>query len=216
MMTQPKTNGPHQGGAVLRAGASPETATSAMILIHGRGASAQDIMLLAEELPHPGMVYLAPQASGHTWYPYSFLSPIAQNEPGISSGLQVIADLLDELAGQGIPPERVVLAGFSQGACLTSEFIARRPQRYGGALIFSGGVIGPPGMARQDEGDLAGTPIFIGCGDPDSHIPRSRVEETAEIFQQMGGDVVAQIYPGMGHTINQAEIEQARAILARL
>lgn len=209
-------NGPHQGRPVLRSGAALEKANTAMILIHGRGASAEDILLLAEELPHPGMVYLAPQASGNTWYPYSFLSPIAQNEPGISSGLQVIADLLDDLAGRGIPAERVVLAGFSQGACLTSEFIARQPRRYGGALIFSGGVIGPPGMARQDEGDLAGTPIFIGCGDPDSHIPRARVEETAVIFTQLGGDVVTEIYPGMGHTINQAEIEQARAILARL
>lgn len=209
-------NKPHQGQPTLRAGVDLAEATSAMILIHGRGASAEDIMLLAEELRHPGMVYLAPQASGYTWYPHSFLSPVAQNEPGISSGLQVIADMLTALAGRGIPPARVVLAGFSQGACLTSEFIARHPQRYGGALIFSGGVIGPPGMARQDEGDLGGTPIFIGCGDPDSHIPRSRVEETAEIFQRMGGDVVAQIYPGMGHTINQAEIAQARATLARL
>ena len=209
-------NKPHQGQPTLRAGVDLAEATSAMILIHGRGASAEDIMLLAGELPHPGMVYLAPQASGYTWYPHSFLSPIAQNEPGISSGLQVIADMLTALDGRGIPPARVVLAGFSQGACLTSEFIARHPQRYGGALIFSGGVIGPPGMARQDEGDLGGTPIFIGCGDPDSHIPRSRVEETAEIFQRMGGDVVAQIYPGMGHTINQAEIAQARATLARL
>jgi predicted esterase len=209
-------NNPHQGQPIRQIGADLAEMSSAMILIHGRGASAEDILLLAQELPHPGMAYLAPQASGNTWYPYSFLSPIAQNEPGITSGLQVIADLLDELAGRGIPPERVVLAGFSQGACLTSEFIARRPQRYGGALIFSGGVIGPPDMARQDEGDLAGTPIFIGCGDPDSHIPRSRVEETAVIFQQLGGDVVTQIYPGMGHTINQAEIEQARAILARL
>jgi predicted esterase len=209
-------NGPHQGRPVLRDGAALDEADTAMILIHGRGASAEDILLLAEELPHPGMVYLAPQASDNTWYPHSFLSPISQNEPGITSGLQVIADLLDELAGQGIPAERVVLAGFSQGACLTSEFIARQPRRYGAALIFSGGVIGPPGMARQDEGDLAGTPVFIGCGDPDSHIPRSRVEETAVIFNRLGGDVVAEIYPGMGHTINQAEIEQARAILARL
>jgi predicted esterase len=167
-------------------------------------------------LPHEQMAYLAPQAAGNTWYPYSFLSPIARNEPGLSSGLQVIADLVAEVEAAGIPAERIALGGFSQGACLASEFMVRNPRRYGGLLLFSGGVIGPLHQERHDKGDLAGTPVFIGCSDTDFHIPLERVEETAAILSNMGAAVQKKIYPDMGHTIIQDEIDQAQKIVSAL
>lgn len=207
---------PHAGQMVAMAGPALETATSAMILIHGRGATAEGIMELANHLPAEGMAYLAPQAAGHTWYPYSFLAPVAQNEPGRSSGLAVISGLLEQLAQAGIPAERVVLAGFSQGACLASEFVARNPRRYGGLIVFSGGLIGPPGMTFDLRGDLAGTPVFLGCSDVDAHIPLQRVEETAAELSALGARVTKKIYPGMPHTIVQDEIDEARNVVAQL
>jgi predicted esterase len=201
---------------VIYTGTPPDEATSAMILLHGRGASADNILELADLLPHPGMVYIAPQAPGNSWYPFSFLSPLEQNEPALTRALGVVAALLDDVVTRGVPPERVILAGFSQGACLACEFVVRHPRRYGGLLVFSGGLIGPPGMERHDTGDLARTPAFIGCGDQDSHIPVVRVQESAEILRHLNADLTAEIYPGMGHTINQAEIDHARALVARL
>jgi len=187
-----------------------------MILVHGRGADAESILELADFLPHPEMIYLAPQAHGHTWYPYSFLSPISQNEPGLSSALRILADLVAEVQAAGIPAERLILAGFSQGACLASEFVARNAQRYGGLLAFSGGLIGPPGTPRDYPGALAGTPIFLGCSDVDFHIPKERVQETAELFTRLGATVKMKLYPGMAHTIIQDEFDEAQKIVAGL
>lgn len=213
MTTQSQQAGPHQGQPVYTTGKSLDESKSAMILVHGRGATAPSILELAQELPHPEFAYLAPQAANNTWYPYSFLEPMNRNEPGLSSGLQVISDLIAQVEAAGIPAERIVLAGFSQGACLASEFVARHARRYGGLLAFSGGLIGPPGTPREYEGSLAGTPVFLGCSDVDFHIPLARVEETAVTFTNLGANVNKQIYPGMGHTIIPDEIEHARQIV---
>lgn len=209
-------DGPHQGQPVLQQGKLLAKAQAAMILVHGRGASAQNILELGMALPHPEMTYLAPQAAGSTWYPYSFLAPIVQNEPGISSGLQAVADVVAEVEASGISADRIILGGFSQGACLASEFVARNARRFGGLLLFSGGLIGPPGTPRNYEGSLDGTPVFIGCSDVDFHIPVERVEETAVILQALGGVVNKKIYPSMGHTIIQDEIDEAQKIVSNL
>ena len=205
---------PHQNQEVLRAGRPLAEAQAAMILLHGRGASAYDILELGYLLAPADMVQLAPQAANSTWYPYSFLSPIEQNEPDLSSALQVVTDLVAQVKEAGIPAQKIIIGGFSQGACLASEFVARNARRYGGLLIFSGGLIGPPGTPRNYEGSLAGTPIFVGCSDVDFHIPLQRVEETAEVLAGLGGAVTKKIYPNMGHTIIQDEIDQARDIVA--
>lgn len=210
------TKGPHQGQPIITAGVPLAQADSAMILVHGRGATAASILELADLLPHPGMTYMAPQAAGNTWYPYSFLSPIAQNEPGISSGIQVLADLVTQIEETGIPAERIVIGGFSQGACLAAEFATRHTQRYGGLLLFSGGVIGPLGTPRHDQGDLAGTLVFMGCSDVDFHIPVERVEETAMLLTKLGAQVTKKIYPGMDHTIIQDEIEEAQRLIKEI
>src|SRR5438270_12943371 len=175
--------GPHQGQPVLTAGEPLDKAKAAMIMVHGRGASAEDILSLTPELNQPGFAYLAPQAAGYAWYPNSFLAPIASNEPGLSSGLAVIASLLEKLTEAGIPPERTILLGFSQGACLSLEFAALNARRYGGIVGLSGGLIGPPGTPRNYGGSFTGTPVFLGCSDRDPHIPRERVDETAEVLR---------------------------------
>jgi phospholipase/carboxylesterase len=208
-----KVSGPHQGQPLLTAGEALEKARAAMIMIHGRGASAEDILELAAELKQPGFVFLAPQASGHAWYPNSFLAPIASNEPGLSSGLAVIAALLERLAGAGIPAERTMLLGFSQGACLTLEFAARNARRYGGVVGLSGGLIGPDGTPRDYAGSLVGTPVFLGCSDVDPHIPRERVEESAEVLRRLGGDVTARLYPRMGHMVNRDELRFVQGMM---
>ncbi len=207
------TSGPHQNQPVLAAGKPLEQARAAVVLVHGRGATAESILALAGELYHPEVAYLAPQAAGNTWYPYSFLSPIAQNEPGISSGLAALAALLERVVVAGIPYERIVLGGFSQGACLATEFVARNARRYGGVLGYSGGLIGPPGTPRDYQGSLAGTPVFLGCSDVDPHIPKERVQETADVLTRLGGQVTMRLYPGMGHMINQEEVEAGRRIV---
>ena len=205
--------GPHQGLPVLAAGEPLASARAAMILVHGRGATAADILMLAEELAQPGFAYLAPEAAGNAWYPNSFLAPLASNEPGLSSGLALIASLLDQVNKAGIPSERVVIAGFSQGACLSLEFVARHARRYGGMIALSGGLIGPDGTPRDYPGSLAGTPVFLGCSDIDPHIPKARVLHSAEVLQALGGQVTAKLYPRMGHTINRDEIMMARSIV---
>lgn len=184
-----------------------------MILVHGRGDNAPGILGLAQELAHPDFAYLAPQAAGNTWYPYSFLEPMHRNEPGLSSGLQAVGEVVAQIEAAGIPAERIVLAGFSQGACLASEFVARHARRYGGLLVFSGGLIGPPGTPREYAGSLAETPVFLGCSDVDFHIPLARVEETAVSLTNLGAHVNKQIYPSMGHTIIPDELKQAREIV---
>ena len=216
MSERAELSGPHQGQELLTAGKPLNEAQAAMILIHGRGASAYDILELGPYLAPPEMAQLAPQAANSTWYPYSFLSPLAQNEPGLSSALQVVTDLVMQVEEAGIPAEKIIIGGFSQGACLASEFAARNARRYGGLLIFSGGLIGPPGTPRTYSGSLAGTPIFVGCSDADFHIPLQRVEETADVLAELGGAVTKKIYPNMGHTINQDEIDEARKIVAQV
>lgn len=204
---------PHEHQPVLTFGPAPAKARLGAILLHGRGASAEDILGIAHELAIPDIAYLAPQAAGHSWYPYSFLSPIPQNEPGLSSALLVIEGLIAHLGEQGLPPEQVVLMGFSQGACLTLEFAARHARRYAAIAAFSGGVIGPPGTARDYPGSFAGTPAFLGCSDIDAHIPVERVRESAEVYRRMGAAVDERIYPGMGHTINADELAAVRDLL---
>jgi len=187
-----------------------------MVMVHGRGASAESILDLAVELHQPGFAYLAPQAAGDTWYPYSFLAPLANNEPGLSSGLAAIANVLAQVAQAGIPLERTMLLGFSQGACLALEFVARNARRYGGVAGLSGGLIGPDGTPRDYPGSLAGTPVFLGCSDVDFHIPKERVQLSAEVLQRLGGQVTMRLYPGMGHTVNQDEIDFVRGLMAAL
>ena len=164
----------------------------------------------------PGCAYLAPQAAGYAWYPNSFLAPIASNEPGLSSGLAVIASLLEKLAEAGIPPERTILLGFSQGACLSLEFAARNARRYGGLAGLSGGLIGPDGTPRDYPGSLDGTPVFLGCSDVDPHVPKKRVELSAEVLQRLGGNVTTRLYPRMGHTVNRDEIRQVQDMMSAL
>ena len=208
--------GPHLGQPVLTAGEPLDKAKAAMIMVHGRGASAEDILSLTPELNQPGFAYLAPQAAGYAWYPNSFLAPIASNEPGLSSGLAVIASLLEKLAEAGIPPERTILLGFSQGACLSLEFAARNARRYGGLAGLSGGLIGPDGTPRDYPGSLDGTPVFLGCSDVDPHVPKKRVELSAEVLQRLGGNVTTRLYPRMGHTVNRDEIRQVQDIMSAL
>jgi predicted esterase len=206
---------PHAGQPVLHRGPEPADARLVAIMIHGRGASAEDILTLTQELRPKDVAYLAPQAAFHTWYPYSFLAPIAENEPGITSGLGVMAGLIEQVGREGVTADRIVMIGFSQGACLSLEFAVRHARRFAGVVGLSGGLIGPPGTPRNYAGTFAGTPVFLGCSDIDPHIPLERVNETAEIFRRMGADVDARIYPRMGHTVNRDELDAVSAILAR-
>ena len=158
--------------------------------------------------------YVAPEAAGQTWYPYSFLSPIARNEPYLTSALNRISSLIEELRRDGVATERVALMGFSQGACLSLEYAARHAQRYAAIIGLSGGLIGPPGTPRNYAGSLEGTPVFLGCSDVDPHIPVERVHESAQVFAGLGAKVDERIYPGMGHMVNEDEIVAVRALLA--
>jgi phospholipase/carboxylesterase len=197
---------PHAGQPVLRRGVPLEEARLAVIMVHGRNAGPTNILELASVLHHPRATYLAPGAHGGAWYPTSFLSPIAQNEPGITSGISVLHALTDEVVAAGVPAERIVLLGFSQGACLAGTAAQRRPMRYGGVVMFSGGLIGPPGSSWSAEGSLDGTPFFLGCSNIDFHIPEARVRESAAHFERMGADVTMRIYPDMGHLVNEDEV----------
>lgn len=208
-------SGPHQGQSVLEAGERLGKARAAMVLVHGRGASAADIMTLGAELTQPGFAYLAPQAAGGAWYPHPFTAPMESNEPHLSSALEVLASLLASIE-ETIPAERVVWLGFSQGACLALEFAARHAQRYGGLVGLSGGLIGPDGTPRDYPGDFAGTPTFLGCSDVDPHIPKERVVESGEVFERMGAAVTLRLYPGMGHTVSADELSSVREMIARL
>jgi predicted esterase len=200
----------------LAAGAPLDRAKAALILVHGRGATAESIVALGEAIATGDFALIAPQATASTWYPYPFTAPLAANEPWLSSALGLLAGLIDALGQQGLPPERIALCGFSQGACLSTEFAARNARRYGAVIGLSGGLIGPPGTPRDYPGSLAGTPVFLGCSDVDPHIPLERVQETAAIMSALGGEVDERIYPGMPHTVNEDEVEAAKAILARL
>jgi predicted esterase len=208
-------DGPHQDQAIARAGTNIAEANRAMIMIHGRGASAESIITLSEHFKHTeDMAFVAPQASGHTWYPFSFLAPPAQNQPGINSGLQAIHNLVNELNKEGIPNTHIYILGFSQGACLASEYVARHPDKYGGLFALSGGLIGDSINIDSYEGDLQNTPIFLGCSDVDPHIPKARVDESEAVLQSLNGDVTKKIYSGMGHLVNEDEINEINRILS--
>ncbi|HUG15033.1 MAG TPA: dienelactone hydrolase family protein [Thermomicrobiales bacterium] len=204
----------HQGMPVLTSGHALDTARAAMIMIHGRGASAESILQLAEVLDQPGFACIAPQAANATWYPNSFLQPIDTNEPWLTSALRVIADVLRMVSDAGVPPERTMLLGFSQGACLSLEYVARNARRYGGVAGLSGGLIGPDGTPRDYPGALDGTPVFLGCSDIDFHIPAERVRHSAEVLRGLGADVTERLYPGMGHEINHDEIRFVQQMMA--
>lgn len=207
------TNNPHQGQPILQSGLQPEKAKAAVLMVHGRGASAEDILTLADELEHPDFVYLAPQAYGNTWYPYPFMTPVQQNEPWLSSALGVIAALLEYLTQNGLPLEKVILLGFSQGACLSLEYVARHTRRYGGLVGLSGGLIGSPGTRWVYPALLDGTAVFLGCSDPDPHISRERVIESEQVLTMLGGSVTTRLYPNLGHTINQDELDFVRGMM---
>ena len=206
----------HQGQPILNAGIPVAQAQRAMILVHGRGGSAADILSLANSFQMSSFAYLAPQAATGSWYPHSFLMPLERNEPSLSSALSALEDLLKDLERQGIEPEKVILGGFSQGACLALEYVARHTHRYGGVFAFSGGLIGPEGTPRNYPGSLEGTPIFLGCSDTDAHIPLERVEESARVLSVLGARVEKRIYPSMGHTLNSDEIEAVREFMSNL
>jgi phospholipase/carboxylesterase len=221
--TFPTAKGPHAGQPVRAFGRAMDSSSTVAIMIHGRGASPEDILGLATAFDRPDVTYLAPAAANNTWYPYSFLTEIAKNEPYLSSALSVLGALVAEIQDAGVPRDRIVMMGFSQGACLTSEFAIRNASRFGGFVAFSGGAIGPPGTRWNDThlrqgyggqaGPFAGTPMFFGCSDIDPHIPEERVNETAALCARMGATVTKKIYPGMGHLVNDDEIAHARALL---
>jgi predicted esterase len=187
-----------------------------MIMVHGRGVGPENILDLVSQLAHPAFAYLAPAAANRTWYPLSFLSDRQKNEPYLSSALGALARVVERVVAGGLPTDRIVLLGFSQGACLASEFALRHPARYGGIIAFSGGLIGPPGTTWPATGRLDGAAAFFGCSDVDAHVPAARVEESAAVYRGMGADVTARIYPGMGHTVIADEIDAARAIMLRV
>jgi phospholipase/carboxylesterase len=207
---------PHQEQSVATAGPDPDAARAGVVLVHGRGATARGMVGIADELGVESVAYRAPQAQRGSWYPNRFIAPIEQNEPHLASALQAVSDSVESFADAGIPYERIVVLGFSQGACLGSEFVARTPRRYGGVVAFSGGLIGPLGTEFGHEGDLEGTPVFLGCSDTDPHIPVERVHETRNVFERLGADVEERIYEGMGHTINEDEMQFVRELLTRV
>jgi phospholipase/carboxylesterase len=206
---------PHAGQPVERRGAALEDAERAVVLLHGRGARATGMLQFAEDLPSADTAFVAPQATRATWYPQSFLEPTTENEPHFSSALALVGDVLDDVTDH-VPRERVLLLGFSQGACLGSEFVARNPGRYGGFVAFSGGLHGPEGTTWEYDGSLDETPVFLGCSDRDPHIPEQRVHDTRDVFESMGADVTERIYEGMGHGVNEDELEFAAGMVGDL
>jgi predicted esterase len=207
---------PHAGQPVLAAGPAPEEAAATLVLLHGRGADAGDILSLYTGLGLRGLAALAPQAAGNTWYPNSFLAPFEANQPYLDSALRRIEAIVADLLARGIPSDHIALLGFSQGACLTLEYAARHPCRYGGVIGLTGGLLGPPGTPRDYPGSLDGTPVFLGAGDPDPHVPFARVRETEEVLTRMGAAVELRRYPGMPHAINQDELDATRSLLERV
>lgn len=193
-----------------------EKAQAAMILVHGRGASARDILSLAEEFEESGFTFLAPQAYQNTWYPHRFNVPTAANEPWLSSALRTIENTIGQIKQSGIAEEKIILLGFSQGACLVLEYAARYARRFGGVIGLSGGLIGADDEPRQDRGNLAGTPVFLGCSTDDFHIPEYRVRQSAKILAQRGAQVETRFYPDLGHSINQDEIALVQQLMTQL
>ncbi len=206
-------DGLHRGGALATAGAPAAEATDAVVLLHGRGATAAGILELAPALAAPGRAFVAPQAARGTWYPLSFLAPLEANQPWLDSALGAVDDLIASLERDGLPLERIALAGFSQGACLATELVARRPRRYAGLFAFVGGRIGPLGTRFEAAGDLAGTPALFAAGEPDPHVPWQRIEESAANFRALGARVEVRRRPGFPHSIHPDDLALARALL---
>lgn len=206
----------HAHESIVALGPPPEEADFSLILIHGRGASAASILSLYPQLSLANVAAFAPQAAGHTWYPHSFLAPFAANQPYLDSALHKIESLTLDLMDRGVPSEKIAVLGFSQGACLTVEFAARNPRRYGAIIGLTGGLIGPPGTPRNYSGSLYGTPVFLGTSDPDPHVPFDRVLETKEVLGSLGASVELRRYPGMGHTINEDELDACRELLTHI
>jgi predicted esterase len=207
------TNNPHGNGMIHRFGEPVEKASGAVVLLHGRGGSAEDILQLGKAMYLPGLACLAPQAAQNTWYPYSFLAPKEQNEPWLSSALAKVQATVQLASDAGISADKIVVCGFSQGACLATEFVASNPQRYGGLIALTGGLIGPEGADLAHTGDLAGTPVFFGSGDPDPHVPWSRVVESAKTLSEMGASVTTRRYEDRPHTITREELEFGKRLL---
>ncbi|MBU8913974.1 MAG: dienelactone hydrolase family protein [Spirochaetales bacterium] len=206
--------GAHEDQPLLQQGPEFRDAGGLLILLHGRDATARDIMTLVPQLEHEGLAFAAPQADGKSWFPYSFLVPVQQNEPGIPSAMTVIRSLVTEADLLGVPNGKVMVLGFDQGACLALEFAARNPARYGAIFALSGGLIGPPGTTWESQESLSGTPVFIGYSDVDPHIHRSRVEESGEVLTRLGAVVKLKLYSGMGHTISGEELEHVNSVIA--
>ena len=212
----PSPNDPHAGQPVLSAGEPVATAKGAMIMLHGRGANAADILGLAQAINQPSLAYLAPDAAGNAWYRNQFMMAAVRDEPAYASAHALVARILAEMAESGIPPERVAILGFSQGGCLALDFAARNPRRYGAVIALSAGLIGERIALSDYSGSLEGTPVFLGCSDIDPFIPLARVQESAEVMRTLGGDVDERIYPGAAHTIVADEVEQIRRIVASM
>jgi predicted esterase len=198
---------------IQRLGPAPREARLALVMAHGRGSAADDMIALARQIAVADVACIAPEAPGHTWYPYSFLAPIEQNEPHLSAALATLDTVVNELLQGGLAAERIALIGFSQGACLSLEYAARHPRRYAAVMGLSGGLIGPPGTPRDYPGSFEGTPVFLGCSDVDPHIPLGRFQESAEVLRRMQAAVDARVYPGMGHTVNRDELDAVSALL---
>lgn len=205
---------PHYAARIYSQGAPVSRASAAMIMVHGRGATAMGILSLAEEFAQPDFHYTAPQAIHHVWYPYSFLEPREKNQPGIDSGFKLLDSLVQNLQKEGIDARKIILLGFSQGACLVSDFAARYPRRFGGIVLLSGGLIGDKIQVEDYSGSLFDTPVFMGCSDRDPHVPALRIEETAQVFKKLNASVDKRIYKGMGHTINEDEVKAIRGMMA--
>ncbi|PCR92267.1 alpha/beta hydrolase [Natrinema ejinorense] len=215
MSADDRVDGPHQDQQLVTGGTDLADAEAALVCTHGRGATARGMVQMAEEFRRDGVAVLAPQAARQTWYPNSFLAPVERNEPGRSSGLRAIGDAIGRANRAGVPTERIMLIGFSQGACLASEYLARNPRRYGGLAALSGGLIGEE-LDDEYPGDLEGTPVFLGCSDADPHIPEERVHDTADVLESMNADVTKRLYEGMGHGINDDEMAVVSEMVAAL
>lgn len=207
---------PHAGQPVLSRGRPLGEGLAVVIAVHGRNAGPANILELEGPLHHPDVTWLAPAAGGGTWYPFSFMAETARNEPGITSGLAAVHRVVQDVVGKGIPRDRIILLGFSQGACLAGTYAVRHAARYGGVLLYSGGLIGPPGTPWGFSGTFGGTPVFLGCSDVDAHVPATRVHESAEVFRKMGASVTERIYPGMGHLVNDEELAIGRELLGKV
>lgn len=206
---------PHRGQAIETAGAPPQVAEAAVVMLHGRGSTARHTLTLIDEFLHHGVLYLAPQAAHRSWYPRSGYAPLEDNEPWFSSALDHVARAIDVAADSGIPPERTLLFGFSQGGCLASEFVARNPRQYGGLVVLSGSLLGDETREAYD-GSIDGTPVFLGCSAEDPYVTAERIRDSAKVFERLGGDVTSELYDGLGHAINDDEIQTVNTFIEQL